>query len=135
MTNTADLKAQIAKALFTNPIWYETSLLNRSHDSSHYGVFRDYNGLEFTTALLNLLGLMTNPAKKNHYFSGGQIAWEGSLIIPNLNIRCLVGEEDQFVDKWVSIIQPLLNDEFLIPRVSKPSCIETHGCVTIFTID
>ena len=134
MTNETDLNKQIAKALFSNPVWFNTCLLTPNPYSSYYHVFCDYNGLELITALLNQLGLMTNPAKKNHNFSGGKIAWEGSLIIPNLNIRCLVGEEDQFVDKWVSIIQPLLNDEFLITRVSKPSCIETHGGVTTLTI-
>ena len=134
MTNTADLKAQIAEALFSDPVWFNTCLLTPNPNSSHYRVFREYNKLEFTTALLNQLGLTTNPAKKNHYFSGGEIAWEGSLLIDGINIRCQVGEEDQYVEMWDFILQLLLDEELLIPRVSNPSGIETHSGVTIFTI-
>ena len=141
MKNATDLKAQIAdqiaKALFTKPIWFTTCLLNRNDHSPYYRIFREYNKLEFTTALLSQLGLTTNPAKKNQCFSGGEIAWEGSLLIDSINnskIRCKVGEEDQYVEMWASILGPLLTNEFLIPQVSKPSGIETHGGVTILTI-
>ncbi len=132
MTNATDLK--IKEALFTKPIWFTTCLLNRNYHSPYYRIFREYSKLEFTTALLSQLGLTTNPAKKNHYFSGGKIAWEGSLIIDDLNIHCAVGEEDQYVEMWDFILQLLLDEELLIPRVSKSTGIETHGGVTILTI-